>query len=127
MIKEFKIFEKNKTLVDEIEDIAVKFTFDDSYDASDTSFFYFGRETSIIHQQDYAEDIYEELKSRNITKKYNVNLTLSQFKSLYKGLVEKSKEKILKSILEKPSLYVAGIENYVKLPKWIVDSNKYNM
>lgn len=46
-----------------------------------------------------------------------VNLTLSQFKSLYKGLVEKSKEKILKSILEKHRLYVAGIENYVKLPK----------
>jgi len=132
MITKFKIFENHNTkeLISLIRNIASEWTFDDNifgdYPYTSSAF---DTEIAIIHQKDFAKDIWETIKDQYpITAE---TTTYKDFKLLYKKLIEESKKIILKCIIENPNSYQDYIENYIKVPKWIPElkksTDKYNL
>ncbi len=79
-------------------------------------------ELLICHQKEYIENIFFNIKT---------DITLGEFREIYKDMLKNATEKILLKLTNNPELYDdygEHIENLgIEVPSWIVNSNKYNL
>jgi hypothetical protein len=108
-------------LIYDIKDYVEEVTIDDD---DDVDFGSLSKDVSILHQQEYIDELYQGFIS-NYT---NHNLTLQEFKIIYNNILITSRKKISKAILKDPSLYSKYKEYYdLDVPEWIKKTNKYNL
>jgi len=80
-------------------------------------------ELNILHEKEYIKEIFFDVTS------WDEKITLGEFRNVYNELVIEAETEILKQLKETPYLYqqYSFVSNYVDVPEWLTDSNKYNL
>jgi hypothetical protein len=126
-IKKFEELSKTQLseLIDDIKDYVEELT--DDADAVEVDAGIFSKDISILHQQEYIDGIYESMYDHS---EYCYQfVTLPEFRNIYNKILTDSREKIVRMVIENPSLYVDVLDNYkdLKIPDWVKKSKKYNI
>jgi hypothetical protein len=114
-----------ESLINKIKDIINEIS-NDAYDDDDNELLNiddcpFYTEINILYQQEYIEELYWDYE-------WSENLTIGEFRRVYKKLISEAEKTIIKQLEDNPKLYDEYKDYiYIDVPDWIVQQNKYNI